>query len=127
MKKGAKEKPKVKDGGGNKGSGKNVALKLNGKVQSKVALKPLSKVEQSAVNKEGLGPSAVGINNEPIPEPKGVEEINDQKAVVEDENEKTDWAAEGIDPKKDISKKHYTKTKSTDETNALIIKLGKLF
>ena len=59
-----------------------------------------------------------------IPEPKGLEEVNDQVINNEDNNEKTDWRAEGIDPKREISKKYCTKNKTIDETNELILKLG---
>lgn len=88
------------------------------KVSSKKQVsKVIPKNQVSAVNAENKSPIS-----DQLPDP--VEIVNDQKAVAADENEEVDWKAEGIDEKKDISKKYYTKNKTTQETTELIIKLG---
>lgn len=140
MKRGAKEKLGPKSGGQKQGVTPEapVSLKVQSnvpptkvasklvpiKVVSKVSpTKIVSKVPPPKVTSPKVEPSTSpsAVNND-IPEPKGLEEVNDQ--VINNEDEKTDWRAEGIDPKKEISKKYCTKNKTIDETNQLILKLG---
>lgn len=126
MKRGAKEKLGPKSGGQKQDVTHKspVALKVQSnvppmKVVSKVVLKvPPTKATSPKVQ-PSTSPSAVKND---IPEPKGLEEVNDR--VINNEDEKTDWRAEGIDPRKEISKRYFTKNKTIDETNQLILKLG---
>lgn len=133
MKRGAKEKLGPKSGGQKQGVTLKgpVALKVQSnlpatKVASKVSpTKVASKVPPTKVTslKVQSSTSPSTVNND-IPETKGLEEVNNQVISNEDDNERTDWREERIDSKKEISKKYFTKNKTVDESNQLILKLG---